>query len=193
MRPKEFEPDAIADAAMNVFWQRGYASTSVQDLVDGTGLGRSSIYNFFGSKHELYESALRRYHDWSGATLDVLNEADPVKELIRRILMSIVDDELDSESHNGCMVANASLELAGHDPIVAALVAENFDRMERAFDGALCRAQRDGEVAPDKDPKILAKFIVNTIQGIRVLGKGSAESDRRERLLGVVDTAMSVL
>ena len=48
MRTKDFEPDDVADAAMHVFWQRGYAATSVQDLVDGTGLGRGSLYNAFG-------------------------------------------------------------------------------------------------------------------------------------------------
>ncbi|MET3544911.1 hypothetical protein ABID47_001505 [Paenibacillus favisporus] len=51
--PKEFDPDDIVDAAMQVFWQRGYSATSIQDLVKGTELGRSSIYNAFGSKHEL--------------------------------------------------------------------------------------------------------------------------------------------
>lgn len=59
MRTKDFEPDDVADAAMQVFWRRGYAATSVQDLVDGTGLGRGSLYNAFGSKQGLYEAALR--------------------------------------------------------------------------------------------------------------------------------------
>ena len=53
MRTKEFEPDQIADAAMRVFWQRGYAATSVQDLVEGTGLSRSSLYSTFSSKQGL--------------------------------------------------------------------------------------------------------------------------------------------
>ena len=63
---------AIADAAMQVFWRRGYAATSVQDLVDGTGLGRGSLYNAFGSKQGLYEAALRRYHELTAANLDLL-------------------------------------------------------------------------------------------------------------------------
>ena len=58
MRPKEFDPEQIADAAMQVFWQRGYAATSIQDLVEGTGLSRSSLYNAFDSKHGLYTCAL---------------------------------------------------------------------------------------------------------------------------------------
>ena len=63
MRPKEFEHDEIVDAAMQVFWQLGYCATSIQDLVDGTGLSRSSLYNAFENKHGLYEHALRHYHD----------------------------------------------------------------------------------------------------------------------------------
>ncbi|MCP6423679.1 TetR/AcrR family transcriptional regulator, partial [Klebsiella pneumoniae] len=61
MRTKEFETDEIADAAMQVFWRRGYAATSVQDLVDGTGLSRSSLYSTFQNKQGLYQKALQRY------------------------------------------------------------------------------------------------------------------------------------
>lgn len=61
MRTKTFEPDEIADAAMKVFWQRGYAATSVQNLVEGTGLSRSSLYSTFENKQGLYQQALRRY------------------------------------------------------------------------------------------------------------------------------------
>ena len=82
MRTKDFEPDEVADAAMQVFWRRGYAATSVQDLVDGTGLGRGSLYNAFGSKQGLYEAALRRYHALTAANLDLLARPGNARERI---------------------------------------------------------------------------------------------------------------
>ena len=60
MRTKAFNHDEIVDAAMQVFWQLGYSATSIQDLVDATGLSRSSLYNAFENKHGLYAQARRR-------------------------------------------------------------------------------------------------------------------------------------
>ena len=85
MRTKEFETDEIADAAMHVFWRRGYAATSVQDLVDGTGLSRSSLYSTFQSKQGLYQQALRRYELLTTLNnVKLLSGSDSPKALIRQ-------------------------------------------------------------------------------------------------------------
>ncbi len=193
MRPKEFDSDAIAEAAMRVFWLRGYAGTSIQDLVEGTGLGRGSLYNAFGSKQGLYEFALRRYYEMTAFNVALLAEEGEVKELIRRLLLKIVAEELQDTENFGCMVANASLEVARHDSGVAELVAKNFSRMERALTALLLRGQAAGEIDPGKRPEALARFIVSTIQGIRVIGKGGAREDRSERLADIVEVAVSAL
>ncbi|VVQ30313.1 HTH-type transcriptional repressor ComR [Pseudomonas fluorescens] len=193
MRPKEFEHDEIVDAAMQVFWQLGYCATSIQHLVDGTGLSRSSLYNAFENKHGLYEHALRRYHDLTATNVALLQESGSVKGLIQQLLMRIVNDELSDTGQRGCLAANATLELAGQDESVAELVSRNFLRLEKALERALIRGQAEGEIAMHKNPRALARFIVNTIQGLRVLSKGSAHQNRRQRLLDVVDVALDSL
>lgn len=193
VRPKEFDPDQIADAAMQVFWQRGYAATSIQDLVEGTGLSRSSLYNAFDSKHGLYTCALKRYQERSNANIVLLAQDAPAKELVRQLLLRIVDDELDDTQRLGCLAANAALEVAGQDPVVAELVAQNFRRVEAALERLLRRGQAEGDIDPDKNPAALASFVVCTVQGLRVLGKGSAPGERRERLLNVLEVALQSL
>jgi len=193
MRTKEFEPDQIADAAMRVFWQRGYAATSVQDLVEGTGLSRSSLYSTFESKQGLYQQALRRYEAVTTANVELLSGPGPVKELVRQLLMRITEDELSDPQRRGCLVANATLELAGQDEAVAELVAHNFRRLQKALEKLILRGQQAGEIAADKAPRALARFFVNTMQGMRVLGKGSAPQHRRSCLLDVIDVAMAAL
>ena len=193
MRNKEFEQDEIVDAAMQVFWQLGYCATSIQDLVDGTGLSRSSLYNAFENKHGLYEHALRRYHDLTASNIALLQESGSVRKLIQQLLLRIVNDELSDTGQRGCLAANASLELAGQDESIAKLVSLNFLRLEKALERALIRGQENGEILAHKKPRALARFIVNTIQGLRVLSKGSAHQNRRQRLLDVVDIAMDAL
>jgi len=194
MRTKEFETDEIADAAMHVFWRRGYAATSVQDLVDGTGLSRSSLYSAFQSKQGLYQQALRRYELLTTLNnVKLLSGSGPAKALIRQLLLNIVEEELSDPEHKGCLVANACLELAGHDEEVAEFVVSNLQKIQHALENLLIKAQQSDEIASTQNPRALASFFVNTIQGLRVLGKGSPLQERRQSLMDVVEVALSIL
>lgn len=193
MRTKDFEPDEVAEAAMRVFWERGYSATSVQHLVEGTGLSRSSLYGTFENKQGLYERALRRYEAVTTRNVELLAEEGGARELVRRLLLGILEDELGDPLRRGCLVANASLELAGRDPAVAELVSQNFQRLQKALETVIARGQKTGEVAAHKNPRALARFFVNTMQGMRVLGKGSPPRQRRQCLQDVMDTALDAL
>jgi len=193
MRTKEFEPDEIADAAMRVFWQRGYAATSIQDLVEGTGLSRSSLYSTFENKQGLYQQALRRYEAVTTANVELLSGSGSPRELVRQFLMGVAEDELGDPQKRGCLVANATLELAGHDEAVAELVAHNFQRLQKALEKLIQRGQQSGDVSTARSSRALACFFVNTAQGMRVLGKGSPSSRRRQRLMDVIDVALDAL
>lgn len=194
MRTKEFETDEIADAAMQVFWRRGYAATSVQDLVDGTGLSRSSLYSTFQSKQGLYQKALQRYELLTTLNnVELLSGSGTPKVLIRQLLLNIVEDELNDSEHKGCLIANACLELAGHDEDVSKFVISNLQKIQHALENLLIKAQQSGEISSTQNPRALASFFVNTIQGLRVLGKGSPLEQRKQCLMDVVEIALNIL
>ncbi|WP_336012362.1 TetR/AcrR family transcriptional regulator [Acinetobacter calcoaceticus] len=194
MRTKEFEIDEIADAAMHVFWHHGYAATSVQDLVEGTGLSRSSLYSTFQSKQGLYQKALQRYELLTTLNnVKLLSGSGSPKELIRQLLVNVVEDELNDAEHKGCLVANACLELSGHDEDVAQFVVSNLQKLQHALENLLIKAQQSGEIASTQNPRALASFFLNTMQGLRVLGKGSPLEQRKQCLMDVVEIALNVL
>ncbi|RZH08364.1 TetR/AcrR family transcriptional regulator [Acinetobacter pittii] len=194
MRTKEFETDEIADAAMLVFWRRGYAATSVQDLVDGTGLSRSSLYSTFQNKQGLYQKALQRYELLTTLNnVKLLSGSGSPKALIRQLLINLVKDELSDPEHKGCLVANACLELAGHDEDVSQFVVSNLQKLQHALENLLIKAQQSGEIASTQNPRALASFFLNTMQGLRVLGKGSPHEQRKQCLMDVVEVALNVL
>ncbi len=193
MRTKEFDPDIVADAAMQIFWLRGYAGTSVQDLVDGTGLSRSSLYGTFENKYTLYQKALDRYSTITTANIRCLAEKNTVKAAIKNLLIRIAEDELADPLNRGCFIANASLELAGQDEVVAEKVIFNLQRIQKAIFNLLQKGQQQGEISSEKNVDALAYFFVNTIQGMRVLAKGTSVEQRRQCLFDVVDTALCVL
>ncbi|HEE5795579.1 TPA: TetR/AcrR family transcriptional regulator [Acinetobacter baumannii] len=194
MRTKEFETDEIADAAMQVFWRRGYAATSVQDLVDGTGLSRSSLYSTFQNKQGLYQKALQRYELLTTLNnVKLLSGSGSAKALIRQLLMRVVEDELNDSEHKGCLVANACLELTGHDEEVSQFVVSNLQKLQHALESLLIKAQQSGEIGSTQNPRALASFFLNTMQGLRVLGKGSPREQRKQCLMDVVEVALNVL
>ncbi len=109
-RPKQFDPEAAVEQAMQVFWRQGYAATTPQDLVDALGIGKGSLYHAFGSKHALFELALRRYRDSQAvAVIELLDGEGPVKDRLRAALRMLVEMDLTDPDRRGCMAVNLSL------------------------------------------------------------------------------------
>src|SRR5579862_8624212 len=88
-RPKQLDREKALDAAKRVFWKRGYAATSADDLIKEMGIARQSLYDVFGSKRELYLEALRSYNTGNvGALIQILREEKSPREALRLILLA---------------------------------------------------------------------------------------------------------
>lgn len=190
-RPKGFDPAEVLDAAMDAFWRKGYAATSAQDLVDGTGLGRGSLYHAFTSKQHLFQEVLRRYEDTTTTRQEkVLAGPGTIRERIRHVLMEVVDEETDkTPGPRGCLAVNAAVELGGLDDEVTTRVRHTFERMENALYVAFAAARQEGEIGAGRDPRALAQFTLAAMYGLRVLGKTAD----RSVLAQVVETTIQGL
>ncbi|WP_405853509.1 TetR/AcrR family transcriptional regulator [Streptomyces sp. NBC_00090] len=192
-RTKEFNPDAALQAALDLFWARGYEATTMSDLVEHLGVGRASIYATFGNKHDLYMKAMDRYLETRDpeivGELSAPGPALPaVRALVRRFAAQAATE---GERLNGCFVTNSAAELAPHDPVVARRVELSWEQIETLLYGALTRARAGGELPADRDPRALARMLLVLLQGIRVVGKASTEPgrvlDAAEQALGLLD------
>ncbi|MGH3240845.1 MAG: TetR/AcrR family transcriptional regulator [Spirillospora sp.] len=190
-RPKQFDPEVAVDRAMDVFWRKGYSATTPQDLVDALGIGKGSLYNAFGSKHELFERALRRYRDrQTVALLDLLERPGPVKERLREALRAVAEIDLDGPDRRGCLAVNTATELAGADEAATELVRRMLDRIEAAFRALVEEGQRAGEIDPGRDPVALGSLLMNTVVGMRVVARVTEGPDRLGR---VIDATLDTL
>ena len=188
-RTKEFEPLEALDAAMELFWRKGYEAASMRELLDAMGIGRGSFYDTFGDKHALFLAALDRFQEVRTSWVEEVlagSGVDGVREVFRRT----VDGLVEFEPRRGCLLANSAVELAPHDPEVAGRISGYVLRTEAAFEGALVLAREAGEIPGDSDPKALARFLVNTLHGMRVLARAGAD---RETLEDIVHVALDVL
>lgn len=175
-RTKEFEPEAALDAAMHLFWRKGYGAASMRDLLDAMCIGRGSFYDTFGGKHAVFLDALDRFERARTSWIDEALEDSGmggIEEVFRRTVEGLVG----FEPRRGCLLANTAVELAPHDPEVAQRISRYVHRTEEAFADALARAREAGEIPADSDPKVLARFLVSNLHGLRVLAR--AGSDRR--------------
>ncbi|GAA3059285.1 TetR/AcrR family transcriptional regulator [Streptomyces roseofulvus] len=179
-RTKEFDPEAALQAALDLFWARGYEATSMADLVEHLGIGRASIYATFGNKHELYLKAMDRYLETRDPRLvEELSAPGPalpaVRALVRRFAAEATAEH---ERLNGCFVTNSAAELAPRDPLVAHRVELSWEQIETLLHAALTRARAQGELPEGRDPRTLSRMLLVLLQGIRVVGKASTDPAR---------------
>jgi AcrR family transcriptional regulator len=190
-RPREFSAGAVVDAAMELFWEKGYEATTTQDLCERTGLGRGSLYNAFGSKHRLYEEAVRRYAEtWAARQLASLARPGPVKGRLRELMVDVVDADLADPGRRGCLALNAAIEVSGRDGEVPALVRRQFLDLEQALTTVVEAGQRTGELRSDRPANQVARMFQSTYYGLRALAK---VTDDRGALLDVVEGALAAL
>jgi TetR/AcrR family transcriptional repressor of nem operon len=185
VRSKEFDPQAALDEAVQLFWERGYHATSVQDLVERLGVNRQSLYDTFGGKDQLYHAALERYRAVAAEPIRKALERDgPVREVLAGFFAEFLDQFL-AGNWNGCFMVNATTELAGQDPAIARSCAANTRQLEAAFAGLLVRAQQRGEIDAQRAVLPLARFLVNTMNGLAVTAKATRDRTALEEIVAV--------
>ncbi|ORB29226.1 TetR/AcrR family transcriptional regulator [Mycolicibacterium parafortuitum] len=172
-RPREFDPETVEDAAMKLFWQRGFDGVSISDVSAATGVNRRGIYAEFGSKNELFRRSLRRYLAGPSAyTVEAMT-----RSTAREVAEAMVHGAADTVSGDihGCLTV-------GDGPGLAEFRDETVHRLAERFD----RAVAAGEL-PDVDTSVLARWIAAVCQGIAIQARSGAD---RAALHAVADTAL---
>ncbi len=189
-RPYEFDREETLSKAMDVFWEKGYKATSIQDLVDHMGIKRGSIYNTFGDKHSLFIAAIKYYgEEVTSRTIKVLeSEGSPVGN-IRLFFETIVNTPSDRKTR-GCLISNTVVELAPHDEQVAETVRQILEKIQTAFLNCLNRAVEFGELPKDTNTKVLSHFLATSTHGLIVTGKSTLNP---KEVKDVVDIILSTL
>jgi TetR/AcrR family transcriptional repressor of nem operon len=190
-RTKDFDENEVLIKAVNLFWYKGYNGTSIQDLVDGLGISRSSLYDTYGDKHTLFMKALESYQaSASGTMCNIISNNVSAKVAIRRLLELTTLELVGDNQHRGCFMTNAAVEVAPHNAEVNNMICRNDQLIEDAFYQAIKKGQESGEITNKKDARALARFIFNAVQGIRVSAKLTSDKAVFD---DIVDLTMSVL
>ncbi|HHT7237838.1 MULTISPECIES: TetR/AcrR family transcriptional regulator [Bacillus] len=186
-RLREFDEEKALDAAMQLFWEKGYATTSLSDLTAKMEIQRPSLYAAFGDKEGLFEAALRRYTNIHAASIRTkLQKEQSVKEAIRTFFENMVEEEYKKESNKGCFCINTMVELAPHNEKFEVLTREHQMYLSVIFQELIAKGIQSGELQSDVNAKALAQTLVTSLIGLTVLMKSSPERS-------VIDNSVSII
>lgn len=189
-RPKAFDYDQALQAATKQFWAVGYSATSLQDLLHVMGLSKSSFYQSFGTKHDLFLKCLEHYQSRLTEGLkQQLNEGSSGTLFIRNLLFHVIS-EASQPIKNGCLLVNTAGEFAQRDKDIADLVTRGNGKLRQVLLNAIRQAQQQREIGSQKDAELLANYLLTTIFGLRSMVKSGADE---AALKEIVDVAMGVL
>lgn len=191
-RSKEFDPTIVLHKAMEVFGQYGYEGTSLQNLIDELGIARQSIYDTYGTKRDLFISAVKYYvNEKTAAVISYLERSGSVKKSISDIFHGVeatLNDELRSKE---CFIMHSAIAQVPHDLEITEFLEKDITRLENAFYEALVRAKKQGELSNNhKDLLALARYLNHARYSLTQVAKLTNDP---QVLKNVIAVTLSVL
>lgn len=178
-RPRAFDEAAVVESARDQFWSYGYAATSLDDLVNATGLSKGSIYNAFNDKHTLYLRTFESYcHDVVAQVATHLDGPDETAvERLRSLFDGIASGNGPTTTPSGCFLTKATAELASLDHEVQTLARRTFAQLENLLFESVVAARRSGSIAATRDPRKTARHLLAILRGLDALATAGVEPD----------------
>ena len=176
---------------MRLFWRKGYAATSVEDLIATLQLSRSSLYDTFGDKRTLFLEALKLYSERViSDTARTLNESSTPIAGIQKVFDDLMAGIGSDGGALGCFMVNSVAELVPYDPDVTEIATTYSNSIQKLLVTVLIQAKAQDMLTKKQTPKQLAVYVFNMIQGIRILIKSGAT---REQIQAVSDITLKSL
>ena len=179
-RVKEFDVEQALDRAVKVFWERGYEGASMRELQEHMGIGRQSIYDTFGDKHELFLSAMKRYDEIGevDAGIHQLEGFEYLRSFFRHLIDNI-------SSKAGCFLVNTMQEFGDKDIAVRKITSQVDKRIRKKFTRALQSGLEKRELNPGLDLLGAVDFLVAQTYGLSVMAKNGARRPVLERIVSM--------
>lgn len=189
-RKLTFDREIALEQAMDLFWEKGYSSTGMAELLDRMGIKRQSLYNTFGSKHDLFLAAIAHYGRTVVSKIDhELTKPGSVISNIENFFYHKAESG-NLESCRGCFVVNTMVELSPHDPKVADAIEQLSIQVEQSFEKALTLAIARKELPENYETKKIARYLYHIILGLNTRIKSTPNP---EHIRETLDFALAVL
>jgi AcrR family transcriptional regulator len=182
-RPRAFDPDTALEAALRVFWQKGYEGTALSDLTAAMGINRPSIYATFGNKEALFRKALDRYSErTTNFTAEALKEST-ARAVAERLLVGTADLLSRPGNPKGCLVVQGALACGEEaDPIRKELISRRATG-EATLRERFEHAKLEGDLPAGADAGDLARYVMAVMHGMSVQSAGGVSRTDLQRVI----------
>ncbi|HOZ88250.1 MAG TPA: TetR/AcrR family transcriptional regulator [Bacteroidia bacterium] len=189
---KQFNKEKVLEAASAIFHQKGYNGTSIDEILKATGLSRSSLYDSFQDKHNLYLQALEFYKNASDNSMAVVNDK-PLNGLqkIEYLFKEVVNHLVKNPDDNGCLMVNAAAEMSKQCDKTSQVICNNKENVEELFTGWLNEAQSAKVLSLSKSPKSYGSFLFSTLCGLKVMSQSGASKNELNNVVKVAIDALN--
>ena len=166
-RPRQFDEDEALTGAMLLFWEKGLSATSLDDLAIVMNMNRPSIYNAFGNKDAIYRKSLARFcGQLDKGMQETLDASTSVDIGLNAFFEQAIEVYCGSNPQMGCLMICTAPSEAVSNPEVGKDLKDLISRLDVGLSQRLARAQRNGEISVDLQPKLTAKLLQATLQTI---------------------------
>ncbi|AVJ24086.1 MULTISPECIES: TetR/AcrR family transcriptional regulator [Pseudomonas] len=190
-RPREFDEKQALLAAMHVFWNKGYARTSLNDLLRVTGLSKSSLYETFGDKRKLFMAAYEVYRQERMQMLRGYLSSQPTAYAsIETFFETVLEHAKNDDKPFGCMSCNEAVEFGPHDPELQELIQLDFQGMEAAFAYAVRDGRQDSSIASTLTDQALSSLLTVNHQGLQIMARSRMDPNRLQMAVAAMLTVL---
>jgi AcrR family transcriptional regulator len=189
-RPRTFDPDTALRQALDLFWERGYEGTSLNDLAQAMGIASASIYACFGSKQDLFRKVMALYGTTSGEPpRRALREQPTARAAVHAMLRATADEITRPDTPHYCMLVLAAPTGAVENHAVREFLADRRRDQHTTVKDRLVRGVTDGDLtAPPASLDAIARYYTTVVQGLSVQARDGAT---RAELEAVITCAMA--
>ena len=169
-RQREFDPDQTLQTAIELFWEKGYYDSSVDEVVKRSGVAKYGIYGTFGTKRELFIKALAQYaQDRRSDIQSPIRKPDAALPEIRAFFKQIPGIVTSKDKTRGCLICNTGVEVGKRDEEIFAFVDSFFKDVAKVMKSCLQRALDKGQINDRKDISSLAIFLATEFRAALML------------------------
>jgi len=160
-RHKEFDYDEKLIIARNLFWEKGYNATSMHDIVAALGLNRSSIYDTYGNKHDLFLKCLSNYAAFKeDQYLKATHSKNSAIEALEFMVRDVVEQTL--FDNKACLIVNTIFEVASSDQEIKQFLLTTGSTLQSIIEKTIVQALKDGDINSTKNPAVIARYILSS-------------------------------
>lgn len=186
-RPREFDIDRALEAATQQFWAVGYEATSLQDLLKSMSLSKSSLYQTFGNKHELFIRCLEHYQQSMVDKLkEELENSSSVKQFVSEFLEEVIAESNNRSGRKGCFLVNTANELSQRDTDIGRVVTDGTSNVAKVFQQAIELGITKKEISAKPPVEHLVGYLMTTISGLRTMIKAGAEQNTLKPVVDLI-------